>query len=77
MAVLEWCKLFTDRRDKHHWSRIVSFYDAYIVRHQLEGAWQLHNLPASPEALVAYFEGEFRTASINYDRGCHRLECSS
>lgn len=23
LAVLEWCKLFTDRRGKHHWSKVV------------------------------------------------------
>lgn len=24
MCVLEWCKLFADSKDKHHWSRIVA-----------------------------------------------------
>lgn len=29
IAVLEWCKLFADRADKHHWSRIVADLDAF------------------------------------------------
>lgn len=29
IAVLEWCKLFADRSDKHHWRRIVSDKSAF------------------------------------------------
>lgn len=36
ICVLEWCKLFADSRDKHHWSRIVadsSKFKAELLRH--------------------------------------------
>lgn len=29
IAVLEWCKLFADSADKHHWSRIVTDPDTF------------------------------------------------
>jgi hypothetical protein len=36
MCVLEWCKLFADSKDKHHWSRIVADpakFNAELLRH--------------------------------------------
>jgi len=29
IAILEWCKLFADKRDKHHWSQIVTAPEAF------------------------------------------------
>jgi hypothetical protein len=36
MCVLEWCKLLGDKKDKHHWSRVVSDttrFEADLLRH--------------------------------------------
>tara|TARA_R110002020_G_scaffold161283_2_gene346231 strand:- start:4584 stop:5105 length:522 start_codon:yes stop_codon:yes gene_type:complete len=30
IAILEWCKLFADGADKHHWSRVVTDPDAFL-----------------------------------------------
>ena len=30
LAVLEWCKLFTEQRGKHHWRKIVPDPDAFL-----------------------------------------------
>ncbi|MBD8066670.1 hypothetical protein IC608_14445 [Devosia sp. PTR5] len=37
IAILEWCKLFADQRDKHHWSQIVTAPEAF-------GPWLLAQL---------------------------------
>lgn len=31
IAILEWCKLFADGADKHHWSRVVTDPDAFRI----------------------------------------------
>lgn len=30
IAVLEWCKLFVDRKGKHYWSKVVSVPDEFL-----------------------------------------------
>jgi hypothetical protein len=30
IAVLDWCKLFADRKSKHHWKRVVSDHGAFL-----------------------------------------------
>lgn len=30
ISVLEWCKLFGDRRGKHHWRKVVANQDAFL-----------------------------------------------
>jgi len=30
-CVLEWCKLFADRRGKHHWRKVVTDHDAFFA----------------------------------------------
>jgi hypothetical protein len=30
-AVLEWCKIFTDRNGKHHWKRVVSNHSSFAA----------------------------------------------
>lgn len=30
LSVLEWCKLFTDRRGQHHWKKVVAEPDYFI-----------------------------------------------
>lgn len=32
IAVLEWCKLFADRKGKHHWTRVVSDEAAFLAQ---------------------------------------------
>ena len=42
MAFLEWCKIFADRRGKHHWAKILppgsDFHDALLKRLGLDSA---------------------------------------
>jgi len=36
MCVLEWCKLFADKKEKHHWRKVVSDparFEAGLLRH--------------------------------------------
>ena len=30
IAILEWCKLFTDRRGKHHWRKVILELDQFL-----------------------------------------------
>lgn len=49
LAVLEWCKLFADRRGQHHWSLAVSNPDAFITG--------LHSrLRTSESGFIAYIK---------------------
>jgi hypothetical protein len=50
VAVLEWCKLFGDRNDKHHWSNILS--DPATFESNL-----LHHLGVDANAFGEYIEG--------------------
>jgi hypothetical protein len=34
IAVLEWCKLFTDRSGKHHWCKSITDQDAFAIKLQ-------------------------------------------
>jgi hypothetical protein len=58
MAVLEWCKLLTDRDDKHHWRNIVTDPEAFKAK-------LLARLKMTPAALLnlvkcmSYYRNKF------------------
>ena len=53
IAVLEWCKVFGDRKAKHHWRKLVTDQDAFLL--QLLGHLRL------TEALFEAYIAESRT----------------
>ena len=67
IAVLEWCKLFVDRKSKHHWRRVIETYSAQTEFHaallaslELEAGWERYvdSVGTYRDKFVAHLDNE-------------------